>query len=87
MKKFEKMAENISKIIKVTGFYIIFPGDPSVGINESQWKLEGDFYFDNQDELEEFRALLNLTYQNYVGDDCNIITFEEQQARIDAEQK
>ena len=81
MEKLEKIAKNIAKIIKVTGFYIIFPGDPSVGINESQWKLEGDFYFDNQDELEEFRALLNLTYQNYVGDDCNIITFEENKAR------
>ena len=87
MKKFEKMAENISKIIKVTGFYIIFPGDPSVGIFESQWKLYGDFYFDNQDELEEFRALLNLTYRNYVGEDCNITTFEEQQSRIDSEKQ
>ncbi len=84
MDMFEKIAENMAKIIKVTGFYIVFPGDPSVGIFESQWKLEGDFYFDNQDELEEFRALLNLTYRNYVGDDCKIITFEEHQALVDS---
>ena len=85
MEKINKIAENLEKIQKVTGFYIKSPGDMSVGIQDSVWKLDGDFYFDNTDELEEFRALLNLTFQTYVGEDCLVETFEEQQLEIDEE--
>jgi hypothetical protein len=85
MKKEDKLVTNILKIIKVTGFYIIFKGDPSVGIFDSQWELRGDFLFDTQDELEEFRAHLSLTYESYVGERCQILTFEEHQARIEEE--
>jgi len=85
MEKIKKIAENLEKIKKVSGFYIKSPGDMSVGIQDSVWKLDGDFYFDNTDELEEFRALLNLTFQSYVGEDCRVETFEEQQLEIDEE--
>lgn len=85
MGKIDKIAENVSKIQKVTGFYIKVPGDMSVGLFDQEWKLDGDFYFDNVDELEEFRALLNLTFQSYAGEDCRVETFEEQQLEIDEE--
>lgn len=85
MEKLEKIAKNVSKIQKITGFYIKLPGDMSVGINDSVWQLEGDFYFDNEDELEEFRARLKLTFENYCGEDCRVETFEEQQMEIDIE--
>lgn len=85
MKKLDKMVENIMKIIKVGGFYIGFPGDVSMGVNDTEWKLEGDFHFDNEVELEEFRALLNLTFRSYTGEDCLVETFEERQIQIDTE--
>lgn len=82
MTNIDKGVENIMKIKMVSGFYIKVPGDMSVGIQDSLWKLDGDFYFDNNDELEEFRAALSLTFQNYVGENCRVETFEEHQSKI-----
>ena len=85
MKKFDKMLENIMKTKKVSGFYITMPGDLSMGVNDIEWKLEGDFYFDKDHELEEFKALLVLTFRSYCGEDCLVETFEERQLQIDSE--
>jgi hypothetical protein len=81
----DKGVENIMKIKRIAGFYIKLPGDMSVGIPDSEWKLDGDFYFDNADELEEFRAKLKLTFEDYCGENCRVETFEEQQMEIDEE--
>lgn len=85
MEKSNKLVENILKIKKVNGFYITMPGDLSLGINDIEWKLEGDFYFDIKHELEDFRARLSLTFENYCGEQCLIETFEERQNQIDTE--
>jgi hypothetical protein len=85
MKKLDKLVENIMKIIKVSGFHITFPGDVSMDADDTEWKLEGDFHFDNENELEEFKAHLNLTFRSYTGEDCLIETFEERQLQIDTE--
>jgi hypothetical protein len=85
MGKFDKMVANIMKTKKVTGFYITMPGDLSIGVNDIEWKLEGDFYFDKEHEVEEFKALLLLTYRSYCGEDCLVETFEERQNQIDIE--
>lgn len=73
--------ENILKIIRVKGFYITSTGDPSVGIFDSLWELSGDFYFDNQQELEDFRKELQLLYENYCGE-VKIETHEEYSNRF-----
>ena len=85
MGKFDKIIKNVSKVIKVTGFYVTMPGDMSVGMFDQEWKVEGDFYFDNQDELDEFKALLDLTFQNHCGEQCLVETYEERQLQIDSE--
>lgn len=85
MKKFDKILESIMKIKKVTGFNITMPGDLSLGVNDIEWKFEGDFYFDKDHELEEFKALLLLTFRSYCGEDCLVETFEERQLQIDSE--
>lgn len=85
MNKIDKIVKNLMKAKKIAGFYITMPGDLSMGINDVEWKLEGDFYFDNNDELEEFRARLSLTFENYTGEECLIETFEERQTQIDIE--
>lgn len=84
--KYKKMAENIDKIQKISGFVITAPGDESVGIFPAKWELEGDFYFDNQEELNEFKKQTKLLFENYYcGENVNIITFEEHQSIIDLE--
>ena len=81
----EKGVENIMKIKRVEGFYINFPGDMSVGISDAQWELTGGFYFDDDKELEEFKADLKNTFANYCGENCLIETFDERQLQIDRE--
>jgi hypothetical protein len=85
MKNSDKLTENIMKIIKIEGFYINFSGDMSVGISDAEWELTGGFYFDDQEELEEFRGNLKNMFANYCGENCLIETFEERQIQIDRE--
>lgn len=85
--KYKKIMKNIDKIKKVSGFVITAPGDESVGIFSSSWKIEGDFFFDNQEECDEFKKDLNYVFENYCGEIVEIITFEEYQTMIDLENK
>ena len=80
-----KLLKNISKIMKVSGFIISAQGDPSVGINPATWKLEEDFYFDDQEELEEFKNQLKELFTNYCGEISFVETYEEYRKQIDAE--
>ena len=77
MENKDKLVENIMKIIKISGFVVSFPGDPSVGVSDGQWTINGDFYFDDQEELQKFKDDLKLTWENYCGENCRIYTCEE----------
>jgi len=85
MDKYMKIAENVAKIIKVSGFYVTAPGDPSVGINPATWEINNEFYFDNKEELEEFRREIKQLFEFHCGEITTVVTFEEQQALLDAE--
>jgi hypothetical protein len=71
-----KAIKKIMEIIKISGFYITFKGDPEVGIFDSIWELKEDFYFDNKEELEDFRKELKTVFDNYCGF-VKVETFEE----------
>ena len=73
----KKIIEKISKMVEIKGFYITEPGDPSVGIYPSTWKLEGNFIFDNQEELESFRENLKKTFEDYCGKFAKVKTIDE----------
>lgn len=73
------------KIKKITGFHIIVKGDPSVGVANSEWKLEGEFYFDDEEELQLFKKNLKLAFEEYCGE-ISIDTFEEYQKKINSEE-
>src|SRR5208283_2072901 len=78
-KEIEPTYNNIKKImniIKVSGFLIKSKGDPEVGINDAEWELQQNFYFDCQEELEIFRNDLKSLFENYCGV-VIIHTFEE----------
>jgi len=83
----KKILINVEKIKKVTGFYITAPGDESVGINPATWKLENDFYFDNLEELEEFKKELQSLFEFYCGEVTSVVTFEEFEAQCEAEEQ
>jgi hypothetical protein len=71
-----KFYKKIAEMIKTTGFYIIAKGDESVGIFDTSWTLLGDFYFDDQEDLEIFKTNLKTLYGDYCGE-VTIETFEE----------
>ena len=81
-----KLLKNVLKIIKVGGFHIIMKGDPSVGIADREWKLEGEFYFDDKEELQLFKNNLKQTFEEYCGE-ISIDTFEEYQIKINSKEK
>lgn len=87
LKKYLKIAENMEKIIKITGFYVTAAGDPSVGINQATWEVRNDFYFDNPEELQEFRKEIKSLFEFHCGEVVSILTFEEQQAMLDDEER
>ena len=77
-KKFEKIVtflnrptyntkKNMKNIIKINGFYIKSEGTTSYDTKDIVWKLVGDFYFDNQKELNEFIFNLKIAFVNYCG--------------------
>jgi len=85
MNKDMKIVENIMKIIKISGFHITTQGDLSVGINSVTWEIINDFYFDNQDQLEEFRDEIKQLFEFYCGGNIKVQTIEEYQAMLNAE--
>lgn len=85
--KFAKILTKVEKIMKIEGFYITANGDSSVGINPSTWELRNDFYFDNQEELEEFRKELKSFFESYCGEVADVLTFEEERQMIEAEER
>ena len=84
-KMYEKIAEKIGNMIKVTGFYITAPGDDSVGIPSALWELRNEFHFDDQKELDEFKKELKGSFEWYCGEITSVVTFEEYNAELDAE--
>ena len=83
----QKIIEKILAIIKVNGFYIRMTGDSSEGIADREWKLEGEFYFDNKEELQLFKDNLKQTFEEYCGEISLIETFKEYQTRINLREK
>lgn len=67
--------------IKVTGFYITSYGDPDVGIFDQTWKIEGDFYFDDETQLEEMREKIKEAFEVYT-ENLGVETFEEVEQQI-----
>jgi hypothetical protein len=68
--------KNIMNIIKVSGFHIFSKGDVTIDTNDIQWKLQDNFYFDNEEELEVFRKDIKTLFENYCGE-VTVKTFEE----------
>ena len=77
MKITKKLLTNLLKIMKINGFHIIVEGESPVTYN-----LEGTFYFDNTDELENFKTDLDILIQSHTGGEVTVETFEERDNRL-----
>ena len=69
-------------IRKSKGFYINFTGDESVGILPAQWQITGDFEFENENELNQFKQKLKEAWEYCSDTPIGVETFEERQIEI-----
>lgn len=77
-----KAAQNLTKReedkpIETEKFIIRCPGDPSVGIFDANWEIEGPFYFYNESEKQEFVDQLKLAWEIIGDGKIHIATKEE----------
>lgn len=68
----------MAKQIHVERFYIFSGGDESVGLWDQEWTVGPDFYFENENELKEFKEKLKEAFE-YICENPEITT----QAEID----
>lgn len=52
-------------MIEVKGFFVFCPGDISAGIFNQEWKIDGEFFFDDEKELNQFKDALKEAWSWY----------------------
>jgi hypothetical protein len=77
----DKLLKNLMKIMKINGFHITVGGESPTTFN-----VEGGFYFDNVDELENFKNDLSILFTNHTGGEVTVETFDEQAMRLASDQ-
>lgn len=73
--------------IETKGFAVKLCGDPSVGIWDTYYRIEGQFTFDSKEELDEFKESLHKTFELLSDMGMEIDTFEELEASAQYEQE
>lgn len=74
MDKYEKIIENVDKIIYIKGFDVTAEGDETINVEPKTWKIRNDFYFDNDIEINVFKEALKNAFEFYCGDSVTITT-------------
>ena len=76
---------------EIKGFYINYTGDPTVGIQPSEWKIEGGFSFEGEKDLKVFKEKISNAFEYICGTeifkqkDIKVETFEERDANFTKE--
>ena len=65
-------------MIETKRLHIYEPGEPSVGISSSHWTIEGDLYFETQEEFNEFKNKLQEAWEFAHNSPIGITTEEEE---------
>lgn len=73
--------------IETKGFVVKLCGDPSVGIWDAYYKVEGQFTFDSKEELDEFKESLHRTFELLSDMGMEIDTVEELEASAQREKE
>ncbi|MFW6246547.1 MAG: hypothetical protein ACOC22_00025 [bacterium] len=66
----------------VRGFHITIHGDPSVGIFDNRFRLEGEFSFFDEEELNTYIIRLKDLHQQTFDAGVTIETFEESNQKV-----
>jgi len=61
-------------MIYINFFEVVSFADPSVGIFQTRWTIQGGFHFEDEEELEQFRSDLKETFEQNVGDISHVET-------------
>jgi len=69
--------------MEVKSFIITSHGDPSVGIFPTTWELKNGFFFDDDQDLNQFKEGLHELFMNYVDGKISVETSEEIQSEIE----
>jgi len=59
---------------EITDLTVHSPGDPSVGIFSQTWHLKGSFFFNDVDELDEFKKHLKIAFELAGYDDIIVLS-------------
>lgn len=73
--------------IETKGFIITSHGDSTVGIQTAIWELTGGFFFNDEEELNDFKEALKDAFEYQSDTRVSVETYEERQAEIDEENK
>jgi hypothetical protein len=73
-------------MINVKSFSIYYPHDPSVGINPSSYTLEGDFIFEDEEELIYFKKAILEAFQ-WTEDGMGYIYTDEELLKQEPDEK
>ncbi len=71
--------------IQSKGFIITSPGEEAVGIFEQDWNLTGEFEFDDQGDLAEFKRKISEAFELCSDTPICVESFEERSTRINEE--
>lgn len=74
----EYKQKNKNDTVEISKIYIHCPGDYQAGISSSNWTIDGDFCFDDLEELERFKENLRVAWVEYLCDTRIIIYSKEE---------
>lgn len=63
--------------LHVTGWTIHAEGDRTVGIFSQTWQLDGDMFFENIEDKEEFRSSIVSAFELVCGEPVHMLSHEE----------
>jgi hypothetical protein len=81
------MAQTKNDPLHVTGWSVHSTGDSSVGIPFVTWQIDGDMFFDDLEHKEAFRDSLKAAFELVCDGNPGVVSYEEERAIIDMEDK
>jgi hypothetical protein len=68
--------------IETSQFVVEFHGDPSVGIRNIQWTIDGCFEFEDQDDLDAFKKKIAQAFEIISPTPITVMSVEEWETQM-----
>ena len=66
--------------IQVRVFMVV--ADDSFLSSPIKWEMSGDLFFEDEDDIREFKEEIKVLFQKYLTDDCEVYTLEESEEKF-----